>query len=497
MWTRDVVTGECALLTTGGKTWGAALRLCDYLEAVWPAIGLADRPPRVLELGAGTGWLGMTLARNVAATGGTVLLTEQPGGGAMEWLDHNIAQNRASSLPLAAVRTAAFDWADSATGGAELLAEPFDLLIGSDLVYDEGGVQCLPKAIRWLLDNAVRGLRVLYAHTLHRFDHHDLDFFERLRCEGLEYVAVAAEASASAGDLDPLAEGAGFLEELFPEMCVVVFQVQLAGAVGHLPWSDVLNASVAAPAMLATTTAVAPTAAKAEGGVVVVGRVRVVQPDAAESYATTGDASDIVVRLRRLGPFGSGEHPTTALMLQGLQELRDGRGPDGLVTCEYGCGSAVLSFAALKLGASRCVAIDIVLDALDAVLENARANGVDEASERPLQVRLPAAAELDRDLDFFSRYGDWRAPGAMRGWLPLADEEQGAFDLVLANIVVGPLCRLAPAIHRLLRAGGEVLLAGFKEGGQVRQVEEAYGSVFALRAVAALEGWALLHGRLL
>eukprot|EP00434_Breviolum_minutum_P021563 symbB.v1.2.019031.t1/scaffold1543.1/size112713/1 len=88
-WQRDVVTGHQAMTTTGGGTWDAAFRLADFLEAEWS--NLCDQQvPNVLELGAGTGWLGMTLARNVPCS---VCLTEQANGGAMAWLQQNLAEN--------------------------------------------------------------------------------------------------------------------------------------------------------------------------------------------------------------------------------------------------------------------------------------------------------------------------------------------------------------------------------------------------------------------
>eukprot|EP00913_Durusdinium_trenchii_P024178 g22700.t1 len=99
-WKRDVVTGHQAMTTTGGSTWDAAFRLCDFLEAEWHGGLTPDGPKAVLELGAGTGWLGMTVARNCPCH---VCLTEQAEGGAMEWLQENLAQNVAAGLPLQGV----------------------------------------------------------------------------------------------------------------------------------------------------------------------------------------------------------------------------------------------------------------------------------------------------------------------------------------------------------------------------------------------------------
>merc|ERR1712066_557632 len=104
--------------------------------------------------------------------------------------------------------------------------------------------------------------------------------------------------------------------------------------------------------------------------------------------------------------------------------------------------------------------------------------------------------ELDRDLEFYSRYGDWRSPGVQeRGWQPLPEEEAAAFDIVAANIVVGSLCRAAHAVTWLVKPGGEILLAGIRQGMQAEQAHEAYGHDFELTQTASLDGWVLLRGK--
>lgn len=288
-WQYDVDVGERALTTTGGKTWGAARRLADFLESDWPNIvrllelkgsggpagDVSERGSacRVLELGAGTGWLGMTFARNVAPDwpAASVCLTEQASGGAMEWLEDNLASSRAAGLPLGAVWPASLDWRlwaeaserpsqlvsgsapgldDGDAAGTESSLDPggleWDVVLGSDLIYDMEGVRLLPRVFAHFLRTRPSAV-ALYAHTLHRYDDFDLQFFEEIREQGLSYHAVAAEGaetSEEAGaDADPLASsGEGFLEELFPEKRVVVFQIRPSGGSGDasrpwLPWS--------------------------------------------------------------------------------------------------------------------------------------------------------------------------------------------------------------------------------------------------------------------
>lgn len=259
-WIRDVVTGEIALTTTGGKTWNAAHRLCDYLEAEWLSLRL-PAAPRVLELGSGTGWLGMTIARNIhkrehqaGGIGPSVLLTEQASEDALEWLQSNLRKNSEDDCPLSAVSIAPLDWTDweqeDRGGDSGLLTEALhaDLVIGSDLVYNEIGVRLLPKVLRSLA-STVRHPIILYAHTLHRFDHFDIDFFQALLDCGLRYRAVAGVGDNTAAlrdlaeELDPLGNRGeeDFLQELFPEQRIAIFQLLLADSdQPFLAWSPAL-----------------------------------------------------------------------------------------------------------------------------------------------------------------------------------------------------------------------------------------------------------------
>ncbi len=114
-WTLDVEVESTPLSTTGGHTWAASRRLASYLSAAAEQPGLGRPGLRVLELGAGTGWLGCTVARNLHQTS-LVCLTEQAGG--LDWLRHNVHLNRQRGLPLAGVRVQACNWLDYAGSGA-------------------------------------------------------------------------------------------------------------------------------------------------------------------------------------------------------------------------------------------------------------------------------------------------------------------------------------------------------------------------------------------
>lgn len=176
------------------------------------------------------------------------------------------------------------------------------------------------------------------------------------------------------------------------------------------------------------------------------------------SHATVDDPHGVIVSLDPGLAFGTGTHPTTRLCLERLDERAASATTDLVI--DYGCGSGVLAIAALKLAARRACAYDIDPQALIATADNARANAVDRA--------LTVCTEPDE--------------------LPL-----GKADLVLANILSGPLCTLAPALTNLLRPGGELVLAGLLDA-QTDEVIAAYAPTITLQVWRRLDGWSCLVG---
>ena len=120
--------------------------------------------------------------------------------------------------------------------------------------------------------------------------------------------------------------------------------------------------------------------------------------------------------------FGTGTHPTTSLCLQWL----DGQSLSGKQVLDYGCGSGILAIAAAKLGAEKITAIDIDPQALQATQDNAQRNHVSELISTHLPMDLPDAG----------------------------------YDMVLANILAGPLAELADLLCAALRPGGSLVLSG-------------------------------------
>ena len=153
--------------------------------------------------------------------------------------------------------------------------------------------------------------------------------------------------------------------------------------------------------------------------------------------------------------FGTGTHPTTSLCLKWL----DSQNTKGQSVVDFGCGSGILAVAALKLGASSAIGIDIDPQALQASKENARRNAVDHL----LSVFLPK------------------------------DQPQIQADFVLANILSGPLLELRDVISDYCKPGGKLVLSGIL-AEQIPVIEKAYGEFFTLEA-SQIEGeWARVSG---
>ncbi|QUN06252.1 50S ribosomal protein L11 methyltransferase [Shewanella yunxiaonensis] len=154
--------------------------------------------------------------------------------------------------------------------------------------------------------------------------------------------------------------------------------------------------------------------------------------------------------------FGTGTHPTTALCLQWLDslELRDKE------VIDFGCGSGILAVAALKLGAKSAIGIDIDYQAIDASRDNATRNQV---------------------VDRLSLY------------LPQDQPKGIQADVLVANILAGPLRELAPQIASLVKPAGKLALSGLLNE-QAEELREIYSEWFTMDAPAHKEDWSRLTG---
>lgn len=155
--------------------------------------------------------------------------------------------------------------------------------------------------------------------------------------------------------------------------------------------------------------------------------------------------------------FGTGTHPTTALCLEWLDglDLRD------KVVIDYGCGSGILAVAALLLGAREAWCVDNDPQALTATRNNAAHNGVGNRVHTFLPEDMPAVSA----------------------------------DVIVANILAGPLAMLAPKLAGYSHAGTEIALSGIIRT-QVDELKQVYGEWFDMDGLAIKEeDWCRLSGR--
>lgn len=100
---------------------------------------------------------------------------------------------------------------------------------------------------------------------------------------------------------------------------------------------------------------------------------------------------------------------------------------------------------------------------------------------------------LKNDIDFYSRFGNF--VDRDDGWSVFPADREGCFSIVLCNIVVGPLCRVASTLSSLCAPGGCVILAGFRGSHMRKQVEEAYTPYFVLEDLSCEGEWGSCLGR--
>ncbi len=154
--------------------------------------------------------------------------------------------------------------------------------------------------------------------------------------------------------------------------------------------------------------------------------------------------------------FGTGTHPTTALCLEWL----DAAEISGKQILDFGCGSGVLAIAALLLGAAQCDGTDIDPQAITASRDNALANQVSDQ----LALYLPD------------------------------DMPDNKYDLILANILAGPLTELSEQLANYCHPGADIVLSGILET-QSEKIIRAYSPWFELDPIAVKDEWIRVSGK--
>ena len=154
----------------------------------------------------------------------------------------------------------------------------------------------------------------------------------------------------------------------------------------------------------------------------------------------TKEAGEHVVLLDSNMAFGTGEHETTSMCVELLQDYLK----EGDTVLDVGCGSGILGIAAAKLGAKRCYLSDLDPIAVESAEHNCALNNVEDVTRVTLS--------------------------------DLLSESSVTADIILANITAEVLSLLAPSIPAHLKAGGTLILSGIIES-RLALVKEKYAAV--------------------
>ncbi len=194
------------------------------------------------------------------------------------------------------------------------------------------------------------------------------------------------------------------------------------------------------------------------------GRFHVHTPD----YPADLDAIDFIIPASQA--FGTGQHRTTAGCLEMLDTMK-ARGVVARNLADIGTGTGLLGFAALALWPHAKVTLsDIDPVCVPVVEENASLNGI-TLGPKPGEAVMVVAEGMDDALL----------------------QVRGPYDLLIANILAGPLVELAPAFGKAVTPGGSLLLAGLLAGEQEEAVMRAM-RLAGFRLAARLQNgdWAIL-----
>lgn len=161
---------------------------------------------------------------------------------------------------------------------------------------------------------------------------------------------------------------------------------------------------------------------------------------------------DLVIVLDPGQAFGTGDHPTTRLCL----ELLEDADVEGKQVADVGCGSGILSVGACLLGAARVVAVDIEPQAVEVTRENAALN------------RVTVEAEV--------------ADG-------VPPSPPGGFDLLISNIISATLIRLVADVRAELKAGGRWVVSGIITSNWPDVQKAAEGLGFIVKEKREEDGW--------
>lgn len=189
-----------------------------------------------------------------------------------------------------------------------------------------------------------------------------------------------------------------------------------------------------------------------------VGERLVIKPSWEEYDPTDGRT---VLEIDPASSFGTGQHNTTQLCLELIE--KNLRGGDKVL--DLGCGSGILSIAAVLLGADKVTAVDISQNSVETAKENASKNNIPAESYR-------------------AYCGDIIGDNA------LVEKIGGGFDIIAANIVADVLIAMSPIFEKFLKKGGTLILSGIITERADEVIEAVKSKGYALVEIREKDGWA-------
>ncbi|MDE7279556.1 MAG: 50S ribosomal protein L11 methyltransferase, partial [Oscillospiraceae bacterium] len=173
-----------------------------------------------------------------------------------------------------------------------------------------------------------------------------------------------------------------------------------------------------------------------------------------------------VLEIDPASSFGTGQHNTTQLCL----ELIEKNLKDGDRVLDLGCGSGILSIAAVLLGADNVTAVDISQNSVETAKENAAKNNIPGAKYTAY------CGDIINDASLVEKIG-------------------GGFDLIAANIVADVLIAMSPLFEKFIKKGGTLILSGIITERSDEVVDAVKSKGYTMIELREKDGWAAVAFR--